>query len=59
MTADPSLTYTYNTENQLTATAGMTYFYDGDGKRVAKSHHRPGGWAEMRRGCYLSGVVSE
>jgi hypothetical protein len=30
-------TYTYNAENQLTATAGVTYTYDGDGKRVQKS----------------------
>lgn len=34
----PSIaTYTYNAENQLTATAGVTYTYDGDGKRVQKS----------------------
>jgi hypothetical protein len=30
-------TYTYNAENRLTATAGVTYTYDGDGKRVMKS----------------------
>ena len=30
-------TYTYNAENQLTSTAGVTYTYDGDGKRVMKS----------------------
>jgi RHS repeat-associated protein len=29
--------YTYNAENQLTSTAGLTYTYDGDGKRVQKS----------------------
>ena len=34
----PSIaTYTYNAENQLTSTAGVTYTYDGDGKRVMKS----------------------
>jgi len=27
----------YNAENQLTATAGITYTYDGDGRRVQKS----------------------
>jgi len=29
---------TYNAENQLTSTAGVTYTYDGDGKRVMKSN---------------------
>ena len=29
-------TYSYNAENQLTSTAGVTYRYDGDGKRVEK-----------------------
>jgi RHS repeat-associated protein len=29
---------TYNAENQLTSTAGVTYTYDGDGKRVQKSN---------------------
>ena len=33
----PSPTYVYNAENQLTSTAGVTYTYDGDGKRVMKS----------------------
>jgi RHS repeat-associated protein len=38
LTAIPAIaTYTYNAENQLTATAGFTYTYDGDGKRVQKS----------------------
>ena len=38
LTAIPTIaTYTYNAENQLTATAGVTYTYDGDGKRVQKS----------------------
>jgi len=31
-------TYTYNAENQMTTTAGITYTYDGDGKRVEKSN---------------------
>ena len=30
--------YTYNAENQLTSTAGLSYTYDGDGKRVQKSN---------------------
>jgi RHS repeat-associated protein len=30
-------TYAYNAENQLTSTAGVTYSYDGDGKRVQKT----------------------
>ena len=30
-------TYSYNAENQLTSTAGVTYEYDGDGKSVSKS----------------------
>jgi RHS repeat-associated protein len=29
--------YTYNAESQMTLTAGITYTYDGDGKRVQKS----------------------
>src|SRR5713101_8539689 len=34
----PAPAYTYNAENQLTSTAGVTYTYDGDGKRVKKSN---------------------
>jgi RHS repeat-associated protein len=34
----PVPAYTYNAENQLTATAGVTYTYDGDGRRVQKSN---------------------
>jgi RHS repeat-associated protein len=34
----PSPTYSYNAENQLISTAGITYQYDGDGKRVSKSN---------------------
>jgi len=38
MTSVPGIaTYTYNAENQLVTTAGVTYAYDGDGKRVSKS----------------------
>lgn len=33
----PSPTYTYNAENQMTLTGGVTYTYDGDGRRVKKS----------------------
>src|SRR5882762_8109948 len=33
--------YTYDAENHLTATAGQTYFYDGDGKRVEKASGSP------------------
>jgi RHS repeat-associated protein len=31
-----SASYTFDAENHLTATAGITYAYDGDGKRVEK-----------------------
>jgi RHS repeat-associated protein len=35
----PSIaSYTYNAENQLSNAAGVTYTYDGDGKRVQKSN---------------------
>jgi RHS repeat-associated protein len=30
-------TYAYNAENQLTSTAGVSYTYDGNGKRAGKS----------------------
>jgi hypothetical protein len=30
--------YTYDAENHITSTAGVTYTYDGDGKRVEKSN---------------------
>jgi RHS repeat-associated protein len=34
----PSIaSYTYNGENQLVSTGGVTYNYDGDGRRVSKS----------------------
>lgn len=31
-------TYSYDAENRLTTTGGVTYTYDGDGKRVKKSN---------------------
>jgi RHS repeat-associated protein len=34
----PSPTYTYNGENQLISTGGVTYTYDGDGRRIQKSN---------------------
>ncbi len=34
----PVLTYTYDAENRMTATAGVSYSYDGDGRRVMKSN---------------------
>jgi hypothetical protein len=38
LTADPvNSAYTYNAEGELTAAAGVTYTYDGDGNRVKKS----------------------
>jgi RHS repeat-associated protein len=38
VTFDGVNTYIYNAENQLTSAAGVTYTYDGDGKRVEKSN---------------------
>ena len=38
MTSIPSVaSYTYNAEGQLVSTAGVTYTYDGEGRRVQKS----------------------
>jgi RHS repeat-associated protein len=37
MLNDGSHTYTYNAEEQTSTGAGVTYYYDGDGKRVRKS----------------------
>jgi RHS repeat-associated protein len=37
ITGAGAATYTYDAENHLTSTAGVTYSYDGDGKRVMKS----------------------
>jgi len=38
MLTDGSFSYTHDAENRLTSTAGVTYTYDGDGKRVQKSN---------------------
>jgi RHS repeat-associated protein len=37
-TADGYNSYTWNAESQLKVTAGSTYLYDGDGRRVAKAN---------------------
>jgi YD repeat-containing protein len=37
-TADGFNSYTWNAESQLKVTAGSTYLYDGDGRRVAKAN---------------------
>jgi RHS repeat-associated protein len=37
MTADGTYSYTWNGENRLSTAAGVTYTYDGDGRRVKKS----------------------
>jgi RHS repeat-associated protein len=34
----PSPTYTYDAENRIKTTAGVTYTYDGDGNRLQKSN---------------------
>src|SRR5258708_25495999 len=36
MTSTGSATYTYDAENRIRTTAGWTYVYDGDGRRVKK-----------------------
>jgi RHS repeat-associated protein len=38
LTNDGSHPFTYDTENRLATAAGVTYTYDGDGKRVKKSN---------------------
>ena len=38
MTADGSSTYAWVAENHVASTNGVTYTYDGDGKRVMKSN---------------------
>jgi hypothetical protein len=38
LTNDGSHPYTYDTENRLLTAGGVTYTYDGDGKRVKKSN---------------------
>jgi RHS repeat-associated protein len=38
LTSAPGMgSYTYDAENRMTATAGVSYTYDGDGRRVQKS----------------------
>ncbi len=37
MLTDETNTYAYNAESETTSSAGVTYTYDGDGKRVEKS----------------------
>lgn len=32
-----AVTYSWNAESQITSTAGLTYLYDGDGRRVSKT----------------------
>jgi RHS repeat-associated protein len=36
--ANPPHAYAYNAENQLTSAGGVTYTYDGDGRRIQKSN---------------------
>src|SRR5262249_13056429 len=39
LTTNPGVgTQTFNAENQLVSAAGVTYTYDGDGKRIMKSN---------------------
>jgi RHS repeat-associated protein len=38
LTGDGTLTYTWDAHNRLQSAAGVTYTYDGDGQRVAKSN---------------------
>ena len=38
LTADGFATFTWNAEGRMAATAGVSYDYDGDGKRVKKSN---------------------
>jgi len=37
---DGSFTYTWNAESQMKTVAGVTYTYDGDGRRVQKSNSK-------------------
>ncbi len=43
LTADGSLSMAYDAENRMTSAAGVSYTYDGDGKRVKKSPEASGG----------------
>ena len=50
----------YNAENQMTSAAGVTYFYDGDGRRVKKSNgtlYWYGLGGEVLQETSLSGVL--
>jgi RHS repeat-associated protein len=38
VTSSGTASYTYNAESQLTGAAGITYEYDGDGRRISKSN---------------------
>jgi RHS repeat-associated protein len=49
----PSQTYTYDQENRLSSTAGMSYTYDGNGERVLKSNTSTG--AAVKRYWSLGG----
>ena len=42
LTSYLSATYTYDQENRLSSTAGMSYMYDGNGERVLKSNTSSG-----------------
>ncbi len=58
----PSSIYTYDAENRLIATAGMSYLYDGDGKRVEKCTEgtTPGTCAATATGTlYWTGTGSD
>jgi RHS repeat-associated protein len=48
-----SATYTYDPENRLASTAGMTYTYDGNGERVLKSN--TSGGAAVKRYWSIDG----
>jgi RHS repeat-associated protein len=48
-----SATYTYDQENRLSSTAGMSYMYDGNGERVLKSNASTG--AAVKRYWSMSG----
>jgi len=57
LTVIPSVaTYTFNAENQLTATAGVVYAYGGDGKRLWKA---PSSTPTQPNKLYWYGVGSD
>ncbi|MHB8652645.1 MAG: RHS repeat domain-containing protein [Terriglobia bacterium] len=58
MTWDGLYSYAYNAENQQTSAAGVSYTYDGDGKRVEKSNGKIywyGGGSDPKLETDLSG----